>query len=248
MEEKGIVFNVQKFCINDGPGIRTMVFLKGCPLRCVWCSNPESQCMHPETDVEGTVYGRIVTVKDLLPTLMQDQPFFDESSGGITLSGGEPLMQIDFTLALLKAIHAQGIHIAIETTGAVPHSDFKRAAEYVDLFLFDVKHHDSAKHKLYTGLDNEGILKNLRYTVSHGKDVWVRIPVIPGVNDSIEDAHAFCRLLKPMGVRRVDILPFHQFGEKKYELLNRKYAFKGISAYNESMLSSYLQVFRSYGL
>lgn len=248
MEKAGIIFNVQKFSINDGPGIRTLVFFKGCPLRCLWCSNPESQSGKPETDREGTLYGKSETVESLMHIIEQDEPFYAESGGGVTLSGGEPLLQIDFAIELLKAVHSRGVHTAIETTGAVAANIFARALPYVDLFLFDIKHYDAEKHRRFTGLTNEGILQNLRQVISEKKELLVRIPVIPGVNNSLEDAQGFCDLLLPLGVRRVELLPFHQFGEKKYWLLNRKYAFSGVPALKDEQLSAYRKIFADNGL
>lgn len=248
MENVGTIFNVQKFSINDGPGIRTLVFFKGCPLRCLWCSNPESQSIAPQRDSEGTLYGRDETVDSLMRVIMQDEPFYEESGGGVTLSGGEPLLQIDFAIALLEALRAKGIHTAVETTGAVSRQNFSRAAELIDLFLFDVKHYDAEKHRHYTGVSNERIIENLRYVLELKKDVLVRIPVIPGVNDSLEDALGFCKLLVSMGVQHVELLPFHQFGEKKYALLEREYAFAGVPAMKEEQLSDYKKIFATHGL
>lgn len=248
MKTAGVIFNVQKFSINDGPGIRTLVFFKGCPLRCLWCSNPESQNLAPEQDREGTRYGREATIDSLMRVILQDEPFYEESGGGVTLSGGEPLLQADFAIELLRTLHERGIHTAVETTGSVAAKTFEKAATYIDLFLFDVKHYDAEKHKRYTGMTNEGILENLRDAIVRGKEVLVRIPVIPGVNDTLEDARGFCQLLLPLGVRRVELLPFHQFGEKKYWILGRKYAFSGVPALKEEQLSDYRRIFADHGL
>lgn len=248
MNTTGIIFNVQKFSINDGPGIRTLIFFKGCPLRCLWCSNPESQNPFPEQDREKTIYGREETIDSLMRVILQDEPFYEESGGGVTLSGGEPLLQADFAIELLRTLHDQNIHTAVETTGAVAAKSFEKAAEYIDLFLFDVKHYDAEKHKRYTGMANKEILRNLHYAIDSGEEVLVRIPVIPGVNDALDDARGFCHLLLPLGVRRVELLPFHQFGEKKYWLLERKYAFEGVPALKEEQLNDYRKIFADHGL
>lgn len=242
MDTRGIVFNIQKFCLHDGPGIRTTAFLKGCPLRCQWCANPESQQQGIERDTEGTVYGEEKTVAQVMDAILQDVPFYEESGGGVTLSGGEPLGQIDFACALLGACKDRGIATAVETTGAVAPEALGRAAPLTDLFLFDVKHHDRQRHKAGTGVDNALILENLRWLIEGGHRVQVRIPVIPGFNGSLGDARAFGQLLGGMGAKDVELLPFHQFGEKKYTLLGKAYAFNGKPAMNREDLIEYRKV------
>ncbi|MEG1843153.1 MAG: glycyl-radical enzyme activating protein [Clostridia bacterium] len=248
MQNCGMVFNVQKFSIHDGPGIRTTVFLKGCPLRCAWCANPESQSSALETGLDGSVYGASRTVSDVMDEVRQDLPFYLESGGGVTLSGGEPLMQGDFACALLRALKAEGIHTAVETTGEAEPAAFARALAFIDLFLFDVKHYDGEKHRLGTGLDNRRILDNLRTVLASGKDLLVRIPVIPGFNDRCADAEGFCALFAQLGVQQVELLPFHQFGEKKYALLGRNYALQGCPALRDQDLEAYREVFSRNGL
>ncbi len=287
---KTLVLNIQKFSLNDGPGIRTVVFFKGCPLRCKWCANPESQssrmqilwdpdnCIRcgrcagdcPEKAVflsQGRVEirgdlcsgcglcvencpgralrceGKWHTVEDVLDICLQDLPFYEESGGGVTLSGGEPLLHPDFSVALLEALRARSVHTAIETTGFAPAEVFDRVASCTRLLLFDMKHWDEQKHLDGTGVSNRLILENMKRAVAAGIDILPRIPVVPNYNSSPADAAGFCRRLREVGLARVQLLPFHQFGEKKYTLLGRDYAYANVSALHEEELASYREVF-----
>lgn len=296
MTPKGIVFNIQKFSIHDGPGIRTTVFLKGCPLRCRWCANPESQiskvqimydskncvhcqnCVHscPEHAVSVADNGRIQidfakcrgcltcvhgcpgraltnegeykTVDEVFEVCMQDIDFYQESGGGVTISGGEGMVQPDFAEALILRLKEKGIHTAIETTGHIKSSVFRRLAPQFDLLLFDVKQADSRKHRQGTGVGNEQIIENLRWAQGQGLNILPRIPVIPSFNAELEDAENTAELLTDMGLNRVQLLPFHQMGERKYELLNREYEFTGIKALHPEDLKGYQQVFLDRGM
>lgn len=244
----GIVFNVQRFSIHDGPGIRTTVFLKGCPLRCPWCANPESQRGQVEQAADGSSYGEEKTVAQVLATVLRDRDFYEQSGGGATLSGGEPLLQKDFALALLMCLREENIHTAVETTGAVDAHTFAQAVEAVDYLLFDIKHHDPQKHAEAVGGSLPPILANLRRALASKKELLVRIPVIPGYNSALADARAFAALLAGLGVARVEALPFHQFGESKYQRLGRAYALAGVPALHEEDLAAYKQVLREGGL
>ena len=235
----GVVFNIQKFSIHDGPGIRTVVFLKGCPLHCAWCANPES--MDP---AEGRVY----SIPDVVAICEQDRAFYDESGGGATLSGGEPLMQPKFAIELLGALQRRGIHTALETTGHVAPAVFDRALDALDFLLIDVKHHDRDEHRRWTGRDNDLPLRNLRQAVRRQIPMRTRIPVIPGVNAEVSDAHAFARLLRSIGVVEVQLLPFHQFGERKHELLGLPYLMAGVPPLHEEDLADYRQAFLDDGV
>jgi len=242
----GLVFNIQKFSIHDGPGIRTVVFLKGCPLRCPWCSNPESidpsveYCRDPTTG-ELKAEGRIYSVDEVLEICEQDRAFYEESGGGATLSGGDPLMQPKFATELLDRLQRRGIHTAMETTGHVAPAVFDRTLDLVDFLLIDVKHHDSQEHRRWTGRDSDLPLRNLQQALQRKIPMCVRIPVIPGVNDKISDAQAFARLLRSMGIDEVQLLPFHQFGERKHELLGRDYLMAGVPPLHEEDLGDYRQ-------
>lgn len=296
LAKTGTVFNIQKFSVNDGPGIRTVVFLKGCPLHCRWCANPESQmsqvqilwdekkcvhchhciqtcdrkhavslindhitvnpllcdgCMKCVKECPGHALkpeGEIMTVKQVMDKVMQDEVFYEESGGGLTLSGGEMLMQPEFSIELLKAAKENHLHTACETTGYADPQTFKAVIENLDYMLFDMKHWDSGKHQEYTGVPNDLILQNMSYAISAGKEVLPRIPVIPGFNDSPEDAEKLAEALKKAGADKCQLLPFHQFGENKYDMLNRPYAYKGMNAYHKEDLQDYCQVFHKHGI
>lgn len=246
--ECGMIFNIQKFSINDGPGIRTVVFFKGCPLKCTWCANPESQELFLGSKVKSQgskskLEGEVKTVDEIMSVVMQDLPFYEESDGGVTLSGGEATMQPDFAIELLKALKTENIHTAIETTGFTSPAIFQRIIEYLDLLLFDIKHWNEAKHKEGTGVSNVPILKNMKYAIDVGKEVLPRLPVIPGYNNSLDDARGFVRRLREVGAERVQLLPFHQFGENKYHQLGREYAFSGVKALHPEDLQDFRQVF-----
>jgi pyruvate formate lyase activating enzyme len=179
---------------------------------------------------------------------MQDKLFYEESGGGVTLSGGEPLMQWQFADALLDTLKNCGIHTAIETTGCVQSDVFRNVTRNADLLLFDVKHYDSEKHRAGTGVSNEMIFSNLKYCIEIGKDVLPRIPVIPGFNDSIGDAAALAGLLKEIGACRAQLLPFHQMGDRKYELLGIPYAMKGERPLHADELTAYREAFIQNGI
>lgn len=288
--QTGVIFNIQKFSINDGPGIRTVVFFKGCPLHCKWCANPESQlakiqilwdkkkCLHCHHCLEIclskaislkdnnifidtnkctlckqcintcpqkalTSEGKIKTVQQVLDIVLQDEVFYEESDGGITLSGGEFLMQTQFAEELLIAAKEKNLHTCCETTGFCTPEKFQHIIQYIDYILFDLKHWNSQKHLEGTGIDNKLILTNMKYAISTGKKVLPRIPVIPKFNDSLEDAKRFCEVLHDVGSNQCQLLPFHQFGENKYHLLNKQYAYENQPALHREDLQDYLQIF-----
>lgn len=253
-EDVGRIFDIQKFSLHDGPGIRTIVFLKGCPMGCAWCSNPGSrklkvlQVQDPNNPSVFTADSRDYTVDEVMAVCLQDVAFYEESGGGVTLSGGEAMVQHRFTTRLLRKLKATGVHTAIETTGYAAPSIFARILAEVDLAIIDVKHHDRLLHEKWTQVSNELPLRNLATAIAAGGEVLVRIPVIPGVNDQLEDAVAFCDLLKPIGVKEVQLLPFHQFGERKYELLDWDYQLAGVPALHEEDLTDYRQTFHDNGI
>ncbi|MDQ7992381.1 MAG: glycyl-radical enzyme activating protein [Propionicimonas sp.] len=253
-EAVGRVFDIQKFSLHDGPGIRTLVFLKGCPMACAWCSNPGSrelrvlQVRDPVDPASSAPDSRDYSVDEVVATCLQDLPFYQESGGGVTLSGGEAMVQHRFSAALLRRLRDNGVHTAIETTGYAAPAIFARLLGLVDLAIIDVKHHDPGEHRRWTGVGNGLPLQNLATAIRAGGDVLVRIPVIPGVNDTPGDAVAFCRLLAPLGVETVQLLPFHQFGERKYELLDWEYRLAGVPALHEEDLTGYRDTFRHNGI
>ncbi|MBM3239715.1 glycyl-radical enzyme activating protein [Candidatus Poribacteria bacterium] len=296
-EVKGLVFNIQKFAVHDGPGIRTTVFLKGCPLHCWWCHNPESikgrkelvlfdnkcigcgECFkvcpnkahevlpdgkrvyHKEicvlcgkcTDIcyaEALVMeGKEMTVEEVMVELRKDIPFYENSNGGITLSGGEPLFQHEFTLAILKQCKSEGLHTALDTSGQVPWRVYERVLPYVDLVLYDLKHIDSVTHRKYTGASNELILDNLVKISEYGVPIEIRVPIIPGINDAKKDivgAAMFLNTLK--NIILVDLLPYHRLGEAKYSRLGEKYKLEGLQPPSKEHINEIAEWIRSYGL
>ena len=304
---EGNVFNIQKFSLHDGPGIRTTVFLKGCPLRCPWCANVESQdpriqliwdsekcigcgkCIDLElgdklrfeksdtfanvkgerlilcdtTQEKAELYkatcpsyalsfeGSIMEAQSVIDEVLKDKDFYEQSGGGMTLSGGEVLMQPDFACELLKLAHDNGIHTAAETTCFAPRDTFEHFVENLDLLLCDIKHWDSEKHKAVVGVGLERIHDNIRFATSK-KDLEVigRIPVIPGFNYSIEDAHQLAQTLLNLGIKKVDLLPYHNYGESKYRLLTKEYPYEGVASLHKDDpdFIEYMKIFKGYGL
>jgi pyruvate formate lyase activating enzyme len=258
-ENRGLIFNIQKFSIHDGPGIRTTVFFQGCPLRCAWCSNPESQMMgQREGRLSGSPQGggrrdsglikeaRLYSADEVLAVCLEDEVFYAESGGGVTLSGGEALAQAEFAAELLEKLGEKGIHRAIETSGFAPAELFGRITARTELVLFDLKHHNRERHIEGTGVDNTPIIENLRRL--DGKGVLPRIPVVPGYNDGPADAEAFADLLASLGLETVQLLPFHQFGKKKYEVLGAAYRYAGSPVLHPEDLGQYREIFIEKGI
>ncbi|MCL2560448.1 MAG: glycyl-radical enzyme activating protein [Turicibacter sp.] len=250
---KACVFNIQKFSLHDGPGIRTVVFFKGCPLRCKWCANPESFKLQPELmwdpvkKAEITV-GEYKTLDAILDEVMKDIDFYEESGGGVTLSGGEVLAQAGFATELLKQLKANNIHTACETTGYTSPAVFAEFMTHVDLLFFDVKHYDNTRHAAGTGVSNELILANLATAATLHPNLLVRIPIIPNYNDTLEDASGFAKLLKEHDIHQVELLPFHQFGEKKYEYLGKDYALLDLPQLHSEDLAEHQRIFEYHGI
>jgi pyruvate formate lyase activating enzyme len=244
---KALLFNIQKFSLHDGPGIRTTLFFKGCNLRCKWCSNPESQPMEPQT-LRSETAGRYYTLEEIMSEVLKDKPFYDESGGGVTLSGGEPLLQAEFAFALSDALHNAGVSAGLETAACVPEEVFKNAAEKFNFILFDLKHWEEEKLRLGTGADFGLVLKNLKNALSGSARITVRIPVIPGYNDSEEDARGYAKLLLSIGAKDVHILPFHQMGESKYRDLGVPYEYAGVPQLHDGDLEEYAGILKNAGL
>jgi len=273
---RGMVFNIMRFALHDGPGIRTTVFLKGCPLSCWWCHNPESRSRNTEmvyfaercircgdcvqacpegalelneqvirdpqlchqdanaicvdacpTGAQG-VFGRWTSSPELMAEILKDQIFFDESGGGVTISGGEPLLQADFVEALLADCRARRIHTALDTCGYAESDVVERIRRNVDLFLFDLKLMDPARHKQFTGVSNDLILANLELLAGKGSSVVVRMPVIPGVNDDAGNLAAVSGFLSRLKLINIDLLPYHQIAKGKYSRLGLTYRMEGL--------------------
>ena len=226
--EKGIVFSIEAFAIHDGPGIRTTVFLKGCPLRCAWCHNPEGISPEPQymDRRDGrTMCGYAICSGELAGKLLRNKAVYAMNRGGVTLTGGEPLLQAAFAAEVLAALQAAGVHTAVETSGYAAPDVFRRVAGHADLVLFDVKHADPVQHRRWTGVDNAPILRNLAWLCTSGRPFVVRIPLIPGVNDTRENMLQTCLLIKDApGLERVEILRYHKTAGAKYAMIGRTYA------------------------
>ena len=248
----GRIFNIQRFSIHDGPGIRTIVFFKGCYMRCAWCSNPESQRYEIERMVEGgkeKIVGRDVTVEEIMPELLADVTYYRRSGGGITLSGGEVTAQPEFARDLLRACKEAGLHTAIESAVSTKYENIEMLLPYLDLLLMDIKIMNSEMHKEYTGVDNTRILENARRLAKSGVEIIVRTPVIPGVNDNAEAIREIGRFARELGcVREHHLLPYHRLGQDKYAALDRHYAFMGIDPPSNERMQYLLSVAMESGL
>jgi pyruvate formate lyase activating enzyme len=291
--ESGIVYNIQRMSTKDGPGLRTTVFLKGCPLRCLWCSNPESQAFQPQLmcfenlcvscgacaqvcpngaivktengynrdrsickdcgacvevcrSKARVMSGDRMTVKDVMTIVDRDNLFYANSGGGVTFGGGEPTAAGDFLIELMKDCSKKGYHICVDTCGVCKPEQFRKVIELADMFLFDCKHMDPEQHRKLTGMDNSLPLENLKQALSSGKDVHIRIPLMPGLNDSEENIKAMADFLRPFGKTDVDVLPCHAFGASKYDAL--RIPRPTMEAYKPDALQEVLQIFKKHGL
>lgn len=224
--QSGMVLRIERSSVHDGDGLRTVVFLKGCPLRCRWCSTPESQSFAQETTAGGVTYGVRMTVEEVLREVRKDSLFYFISSGGLTLSGGELLAQPEFSLALLRCARQEGINTAVETSFCAPWDKIQPMLPYINTAYVDMKLFDPQRHQEYCGVSNERILQNLLLTneVGDGLRLVVRTPLIPGVNDSREELEGigrFCAQLRHMD--HLQLLPYHRLGTATYEKLGRPY-------------------------
>ena len=224
---QGIIFSIEEFALNDGPGIRTAVFFKGCHMRCSWCHNPEGLSFAPQTirTMDGdTICGERTTADELAGRLAKNAAFLKMTDGGVTITGGEPLAQPDFLAALLALLRAQGMHTAIETSGHAPAGVFRRIVPLADLVLFDIKGMDAAIHKKHTGVDNTLILANLEWLAGSGAQFIVRLPLIPGVNDSAAQMQAVLEAIKDApGLVRVEMLRYHKTAGAKHAMAGMEY-------------------------
>lgn len=273
LSNNGIVFNIQRYSLHDGPGIRSVVFLKGCPLRCRWCCNPESFVLHPQITFSGTkciqcercydicpqgispderikpggnsrctlcstcveecpsgaleMAGREMTVDEVVAEVEKDRQFYDSSSGGVTLSGGEVLLQWQFAAKLLRAFQLRSVHTAIETSGYGKWEHLQSILDYADLLLFDIKHMNAEKHKDLTGVVNTVILENARRAAVTKCDMIIRVPLIPGKNDDLDDIELLAKFANEIGVMKLHLLSYHRLGESKYDKLGIEYTLSG---------------------
>ncbi len=248
----GRIFDIQKFSVHDGPGIRTIVFLKGCALRCRWCCNPESQKSEIQTMIQNgkeKIVGKDVSVSEVMETVKQDMPYYRRSGGGLTLSGGEMLCQSEFAYALLRAAKESAINTAVETTGFAKWETIEKLLPFIDTVLMDIKHINSEKHKEFTTKSNELILENAKKIAENAKKLIIRVPVIPTFNDTeaeIGEIAKFASSLK--GVNEINLLPYHSFGRDKYEGLGRKYMMGDLPSPTDQQMQKLKTVAESYGL
>jgi len=254
----GIVFDIKKFALHDGPGIRTTVFLKGCPLDCWWCHNPESIRKLPEKidisrsgspgkicDQKAELYGKEYSVKEIIDEIKKDQLFYDESGGGVTFSGGEPLIQNEFLKQVMLECKASGIHTAVDTSGYAGRKLFAGIYDLTDIFLFDLKILDEELHLKFTGVTNNLILNNLRYLTEKGNKVIVRIPLIPGITDTeqnLSDLSGF--LINLENIRKIDLLPYNEIAESKYKRFNKPSRLGNLKTQDEDKLNEIKSYFR----
>ncbi len=288
------IFNIQKFSVHDGPGIRTTVFFKGCPLKCLWCHNPESQYINTQilydrdkcalcgtcekicpkkaikienslltTDeakcdccgqcviycIQGArqIAGKEYTVDDVLKEVLKDRVFYEKSSGGVTLSGGEPLIHIDFVEELLKKLKDNNIHTAVDTCGAVSFDNLKRAAEYTDVFLYDIKLMDDEKHLEFTGMSNKLILENLKKVSEIHKNINLRMPIIEGVNGDEEHIIKTIEFIEGLNISKVNLLPYHDIAKHKYKKLGKVYEDDRMSKPSDEKMQKFKEMFENKG-
>ena len=232
LDTKGRIFDIQKFSVHDGPGIRTIVFLKGCLFRCRWCCNPESQSFEiQQMNMAGKpkTVGRDVTVREVMAEVAKDMNYYKRSGGGLTLSGGESLLQPQFAKALFMAAHDYGINTAIESTGAVKFEIIEDILPYIDYFLMDIKHMNSKKHEEFIGKPNDIVLENAVKIAKKAKYLAIRVPVIPTFNDTAEEIGEIAKFASTLNnVTKMHILPYHRLGLDKYEGIGRDYLLKEI--------------------
>ncbi len=285
---EGRVFNIQKYSIHDGPGIRTTVFLKGCPLSCIWCHNPESQAFGPEIMLYSKrcigcgkclevckqiplldrekctscgscaevcyakareAVGKLMTVQQVIAQLEKDSIFYDESGGGVTFSGGEPLSQPEFLLELLAQCKKREYHTAIDTSGYGSPETIKAVSSMTDLFLYDLKLMDDEKHMRYTGVSNKLILENLKTISQLGSRIFIRIPLLPGINDDDSNIKATAEVIQnTRGIEQVNILPYHNIAADKYNRLGKQSSLMDIPVPDTECVESIAGKFSAYGI
>jgi glycyl-radical enzyme activating protein len=295
MGAAGFVSDVKRFAVHDGPGIRTTLFLKGCPLNCLWCHNPEgispkpqlaffthncircgeclSACKHGVHELHETgrvlrrencvacgaceeaclggalrLYGRTMTAEEAKGIALEDRGFYEQSGGGVTLSGGEPLLQADFCRALLRALKEEGIHTAADTCGCVGWDAFEKVLPFTDMFLFDIKHGNDAEHRKLTGCGNRLIIDNLKRLSGLAKRIEIRLPLVPGCNDSEETIRGIGRLLGPLGIEAMKILPYHSLARSRFAALAMKDTMPDVPSPSDDDLKRVAAMLREYGV
>jgi len=243
----GIIFNIQQFSVNDGPGIRTTVFFKGCPLGCWWCHNPESKSFDIEK-INNKTLGKEYTANELFKEIEKDRIFFEESNGGVTFSGGEPLAQPTFLKEILIRCKENGIHTAIDTSGYVDINILKQFVNLADIFLFDLKLMDPVLHLKYTDISNSEILSNLEYLISQNANIIIRIPLIPGITATDENMKQIRNFLEKFDNKpEINLLPFHKIAKSKYNRYGIKYQMDKTVDLKEEEIDVYKNRFRDSG-
>jgi pyruvate formate lyase activating enzyme len=231
---KGLIFSIKRYSIHDGPGIRVTFFMKGCPLSCLWCHNPEGISPEPVTVEKidrigerefrrNESVGKYYNTDDIITILEKERVFIDKSNGGVTFSGGEPMMQFEFLMEALKASKENGFHTTVDTSGYSTQERFMKIIPYTDLFLFDIKHLDNQKHEEFTGMPNDVILSNFRLIIESSCNYIVRIPIVPGFNDDTDHLERLKQLIlkgKSENLKMISLLPFHKIGSSKYKRFN----------------------------
>lgn len=253
------IFDIKHFAVHDGPGIRQTIFFKGCPLNCWWCHNPESQNKTPENytqtnKLDGKTFkkeatlGYQISVKELINIIEGDRVFFEESGGGVTFSGGEPLMQSDFLLEILKRCKENNIHTCIDTTGFASNEKLQAIAKKADLFLYDLKLIDDELHQKYTGVPAQQILKNLQWLDAHHENVIIRFPVIPGITDTKQNLSAIKSFIKTLkNIHHLDLLPYHNIQNGKYKRFNKINKMENIQPPTDEVMNRLKSEFESIG-
>lgn len=292
----GWVYDIQRFSVHDGPGIRTTVFLKGCPLSCLWCANPESQSISPQilyfedhcvscyrclivcpreaisTREDGKLFldhqrcercgacvekclsgsramcGKTMSVEEVYSIIRKDRIYYQNSGGGVTVSGGEPTYQPDFLFHLLKTCRENGLHTCLDTCGFVSWSTLEPILKQVDLVLLDIKHMDTRRHKQFTGVNNQLILENAMSIRDQGIPIIIRVPLIPGLNDSEENMLELGEFMRTANLPRIDVLPYHQLGRNKYKALGREYLLENVPPCGKDALQIIVKKLQSVGL
>lgn len=291
----GLIFDIQRFALHDGPGIRTTVFLKGCPLRCLWCHNPESQSFQPELsfrqencrdclscvavcpagaheerngrheltrsrcELAGRcvkacphealqIIGRKMSIEEIIDEVLKDKDYYERSGGGLTISGGEPMAQFEFTRALLHAAKAHGIHTCLDTSGFASQEKFAALLEDVDLFLYDYKATNDVEHKYFTGASNHSILRNLEFLYEHHARLVLRCPLVSGVNDSLSHLEGIAALAaKYPKLQGIEIMPYHAMGRDKAMRIGKPAHLKDLQNADETTKAHWLETLRELG-
>lgn len=259
---KGLIFNIRKYSVHDGPGIRVTFFMKGCPLSCLWCHNPEGISPFPQTVVQTRKIGqkefsqtedigKYYSVEEIIGILEQETVFIKQSGGGVTFSGGEPMLQHEFLLEALKACKSKGFNTSVDTSGYSSVENFKSIIPFTDLFLYDIKHLDEKKHAEFTGVSNRQILQNYRLLAGSCNAIIIRIPVIPGYNDDPEHMEKLRLLIsetKNESVKKICLLPFHKTGSSKYKKLNIPYGLDNVKTPSSERMKELKHFFSETGI